>query len=118
MDLVAANEFFASLKPDDKLQMLANLAYYLTIVARDTYGADGGVKDSKRLRSLIEVQHRTLAMLCSLVSGTSASRMPDEAIVTLFLGPRDDRALAALLAFTFKQAAALTSQRSVEEAPS
>jgi hypothetical protein len=112
MDTATANEFVASLKDDEKLQMLANLAYHLTIVARDTYAVDGGVKDPKRLRALNEVQHRMLAILRSLGRRTSEPQTSDEALVAIFFGPRDDRTLAGQLAFAFDQAAALTSQRS------
>lgn len=111
MDSASANEFFASLKHDEKLLMLANLAYYLTIVARDTYSPDGGVDDPKRLRVLNEVQHRTLAVLRTLACGASEPLMSDQAIVTMFIGQRDDRTLAALLAFAFNQASSQTAHK-------
>lgn len=114
MDSVTANEFLASLKHDEKLLMLANIAYHLTEVARDTYSLDGGVDNPKRLRSINEVQHRTLAALRDLASGITEPRMSDEAIVALFFEERDDRTLASLLAFAFDRAARQTNQRSGE----
>lgn len=114
MDSATANEYFASLKHDEKVLMLANVAYNLTIAARDTYSVDGGVAEPGRLRGLNEVQHHTLAVLRALACGTSEPRMSDEEVVTMFLRPREDRALVALLAFAFDQAAAQTSQRSDE----
>ena len=120
MDSGTAIEFWASLKHDEKLLMLANIAYNLTIVARDTYSLDGGVENPKRLRTLNEVQHRTLAALRDFACGTAQARMSDEAIAEQFFGPCEDRDLGALLAFAFEHAAEQTNQRSQEaiKAPS
>lgn len=106
MDSTSATEFVASLSNGEKLRLLAHLSYNLTIVARDTYGADGDVKDARRLRALNEVQHRILAALRSLTAGHEESRMPDEALLAMFFVPRDDKPLSGLLEFAFEQAMA------------
>lgn len=84
--------------------MLADVAYHLTIFARDTYDDHGGVKDAKRLRSLNEVQHRALANLRALAGGESA-RMSDDAFVAMFFAQREDKTLGRWLIAAFDKAA-------------
>lgn len=105
MDQTTGTELFASLKDEDKVQMLANLTYHLTIIARDTYDDHGDVKDTKRLRSLNEVQHRALASLRALVGGQSGARMSDDALVAMFFAQREDKTLGRLLVSAFDKAA-------------
>ncbi|HJT30845.1 MAG TPA: hypothetical protein VJ783_02180 [Pirellulales bacterium] len=106
MDQTSATALFASLAEDKRLSMLANLSYQLTIVARDTYGADGAVKDAKRLRAVNEIQHRLTAALRTLAQGGNGHGIPNDLLAVLFFAERDDATLARLLAFAFEQAAA------------
>lgn len=105
MDQTTGTQFFVSLTNDEKLQVLADLTYNLTIIARDTYDDNGDVKDAKRLRSLNEVQHRALAALRALAAGQSRARMSDDALVAMFFAQRDDKPLSRLLALAFEKAA-------------
>lgn len=105
MDQTSGTELFASLKHEDKLQMLADLSYHLTIIARGTYDDRGDVKDTKRLRSLNEVQHRALASLRSLAAGQREARMADDALVAMFFAQRDDKTLSRWLISAFEKAA-------------
>ena len=105
MDSDSALLFVASLAREQKLRVIALLCHNITIVSRDTYGDDGGVKDSMRLRSLNEIQHRISAALVALTSEGS-SVFPDNALVTMFFTPRDDIHLSRLLVFAFEESAA------------
>lgn len=103
MDLASATSLLASLDNGDKLRMLADLAYHLTIVARDAYN-ESGIADPGRLRSLNEIQHRVLGKLRSLATDSDAG-LPDDALATMFFTRRDDVALSSLLAYAFERAA-------------
>ncbi|HET6882582.1 MAG TPA: hypothetical protein VFI31_20615 [Pirellulales bacterium] len=85
--------------------MLAEIAYRLTIAARDTYDDHGDVEDTKRLRSLNEIQHRVLASLRELAAGQRDARMSDDSLVGIFFAERDDKQLSRWLASTFEKAA-------------
>lgn len=106
MDQASATALFATLGMDKKLPMLANLSYQLTVVGRDTYGAEGTVKDAKRLRAVNEIQHRLTAALRALTEGGNCGGLPDDALAALFFAQRDDETLARLLTFAFARAAA------------
>lgn len=105
MDQASATALFESLAEDKKLSMLANLSFQLTIVARDTYGADGAVKDARRLRAINEIQHRLTAALRTLIQGANSHGIPNDSLAALFFAERDDKTLARLLAFAFEQTA-------------
>lgn len=104
MDQTTGTELFTSLKHEDKVQMLADLTYHLTIIARDTYDDHGGIKDTQRLRSLNEVQHRALANLRALAAGQSGARMSDDALVAMFFAHREDTTLTRWLISAFEKA--------------
>lgn len=104
MDQRTGTELFASLKQDDKVQMLADITYHLTIIARDTYDDSADVNDTERLRSLNEVQHRALANLRALTAGQTA-RMSDDAVVAMFFAQREDKTLGKWLVSVFDKAA-------------
>lgn len=105
MNQESATALLASLAENKKLGMLANLSYHLTIVARDTYGAEGTVKDARRLRAINEIQHRVTAALRTLTEGGNSHGIPNDSLAALFFAKRDDETLARLLAFAFEQAA-------------
>lgn len=105
MDQTSATVLFASLAEDKKLSMLANLNYQLTVVARDTYDADGAVTNARRLRAVNEIQHRLTAALRTLAQGGNGDGIPNDSLAALFFAEREDATLARLLAFAFEQAA-------------
>jgi hypothetical protein len=72
------------------------------MIARDTYGPSGDVKDPVRLRALNEIQHRITGLLVALMEGDD-NPYPDDAIAAAFFGEREDKHLARLLAFTFER---------------
>lgn len=105
MDQESGTALYIALNHNEKLQMLASIGFNLTVAARDTYDDEGGVRDTQRLRSLTEVQHRCLARLRTMLADQSQARMSDDAFVAMFFAPRDDKPLSRLLAFAFEQAA-------------
>jgi hypothetical protein len=104
MNLASATNVLASLDNGDKLRLLANLAYNLTIIARDAYD-ETGLADADKLRSLNELQHRVLGELRSLIGGSSDRHLPDEVLAAMFFAERDDASLSRLLAHAFERAA-------------
>ena len=101
MDIDAAVRFLASLSPEHKARTFVRLCHDLTVVARDTYGSAGEVRDPGRLRALNEIQHRMTGFLLALMNG-DASRCPDQSIATMFFAEREDAHLVKLLAFAFE----------------
>jgi len=68
---------FAAMGAEDQVLVLVRLANRLSLMARETYAAGGGVSDSDRLRRFNEAENRILAQTERLVMSDSR-RYPDD----------------------------------------
>lgn len=81
---------FVDLSREEKLHCLLRFAHELTIVARDSYDANGdGVAEPRRLRTLNEMQHRLLANCVALLED-DPKRYPDEVLLEMLLDHPQD----------------------------
>jgi hypothetical protein len=84
----------AALDTSSKVLLLARLADWLTLMARDTYDSDGGVADPARLRAFNEAQNRILAQLVRLLTGDHR-RYPDNVFANMVVDQFDTLQLDA-----------------------
>jgi hypothetical protein len=75
---------YAALGRSGQILLLAKLANWLTLMARDTYGPEGGVADSYRLRAFNETQNRILAQLNRLLTEDD-HRYPDDVFANILV---------------------------------
>ena len=101
---------YAALHRPGQVLLLVKLADWLSLMARDTYDAQGGVADGVRLRAFNEAQNRILAQLVRLLT-TDDRRYPDEVFADILvdqfqvleLDATDIRRLAAECAVQARQ---------------
>ena len=96
---------FSSFSPPEKGEFLARLSHELTIVARDSYEAEGeGFTNPQRVRRINEVQHRVSGFLNALLRD-DPRRYPDETLVRIVLEQPDDPVLERQLREAFARLA-------------
>ena len=73
-----AIEIFSDLPTNEKADFLAQMAWELTVAARETYevGTDN-LTNPKLMRSINEIQHRLLSQLSAILRN-DVNRFPDE----------------------------------------
>jgi hypothetical protein len=70
LDKVSVSQFVTTLNKSKQRQMIARLAYKLTIYARDTYEPGSmGLTDPARLRGINEIMHQVTNRLISMAQG-------------------------------------------------
>jgi hypothetical protein len=85
MTIEDAIDIFNHYSFSEKNNFLIELAYALTILARETYEVGGaGLSRPARLRSINEIQHRLTSFLMALRAQDSG-RYPDEVLVRIIL---------------------------------
>ncbi len=84
MDRQEATQLLSHLSSKDQTRFLADLAHELTIATRSFYDRDG--RDALAATKLFnEIQHRLLAQLGYILTGTTKHRFSDAALVdTMF----------------------------------
>ncbi|HEY1930593.1 MAG TPA: hypothetical protein VGG99_01145 [Acetobacteraceae bacterium] len=75
---------YAALDGKRQAVLLARVADRLTLLARDTYDATGGVADNVRLRAFNEAQNRVLAQLVRVIT-TDRHRYPDDVFANILV---------------------------------
>jgi hypothetical protein len=93
MNKISSVETFISSSPAEKADVLLRLAHELTIIARDTYDQESdGVTNPSRLRSINEIQHRTIGFVLALMTN-NPNRYPDDVLVQIILDHPEDAEL-------------------------
>jgi hypothetical protein len=75
---------FIALDTPSRISLLARLANWLTLMARDTYDSEGGVADAVRLRAFNEAENRILSQLVQLLAGDDR-RYPDDVFANMLI---------------------------------
>ena len=90
MDLDTMIERFSGMGETQQTLVLTRLAYELTVLARETYGAQPGeIANSTMLRGINELQHRITAAIMARLTG-KRERFPDDVLVRMCADPVDN----------------------------
>ena len=109
MTLEEAAAAFSALSPGEQKELIAQLIYELTVVARGGYEVGGeGLTDPRLVRRINEVQHFLGAFLGKLLR-EDPQRYPDEVLLRIVLEHGGDEELERQVGAAFARAHRLTA---------
>src|SRR4051794_14022988 len=106
---------YLSLSDQERMRLLARVAFNLTVDARDTYVVESEeIADPIRLRGFNELQHRVLSHVSSLANGVQTKAEDEESFVDMVL----EWAKEVRAGYTIREAVDTFSKRDAVTTPS